>query len=102
VNVHRTIDALTLPISTAALFRTQQHHSAGIQQSGLGREGGQYGLHEFSEMKYIATQWWTVRLCPIVVLSTIAASGACLPKAARAIDGGARASKRKLESTKKG
>ncbi len=29
----------------------------GIKQSGLGREGGQHGLHEFSELKYIATEW---------------------------------------------
>ncbi|WP_416966821.1 NAD-dependent succinate-semialdehyde dehydrogenase [Streptomyces sp. 4F14] len=29
----------------------------GIKQSGIGREGGRHGLHEFLEPKYIATQW---------------------------------------------
>ncbi|MGB3355425.1 MAG: NAD-dependent succinate-semialdehyde dehydrogenase [Mycobacterium sp.] len=29
----------------------------GIKQSGLGREGGDEGIHEFLETKYIAVQW---------------------------------------------
>ena len=29
----------------------------GMKQSGLGREGASCGLHEYLEMKYIATQW---------------------------------------------
>jgi len=29
----------------------------GMKQSGLGREGSHHGLHEFTEIKYIATSW---------------------------------------------
>ncbi len=29
----------------------------GTKQSGLGREGSHYGIHEFMEVKYIATDW---------------------------------------------
>lgn len=29
----------------------------GVKQSGIGREGGRHGIHEFLETKYIATQW---------------------------------------------
>ncbi|MEM6713162.1 MAG: NAD-dependent succinate-semialdehyde dehydrogenase [Pseudomonadota bacterium] len=29
----------------------------GTKQSGLGREGSHYGMHEFMEVKYIATDW---------------------------------------------
>jgi len=29
----------------------------GVKQSGLGREGAHHGLLEFSEAKYISTQW---------------------------------------------
>ena len=29
----------------------------GVKQSGLGREGGDEGIHEFLETKYIAVQW---------------------------------------------
>lgn len=29
----------------------------GVKQSGIGREGGRHGIHEFLESKYIATQW---------------------------------------------
>jgi succinate-semialdehyde dehydrogenase / glutarate-semialdehyde dehydrogenase len=29
----------------------------GMRQSGLGREGGSDGIHEFCEIQYIATQW---------------------------------------------
>ena len=29
----------------------------GIKQSGLSREGSSYGIHEFLEIKYIATDW---------------------------------------------
>ena len=29
----------------------------GVKQSGIGREGGHHGIHEFLETKYIAVQW---------------------------------------------
>lgn len=29
----------------------------GVKESGLGREGGQYGMHEYLETKYIAADW---------------------------------------------
>ena len=29
----------------------------GVKQSGIGREGSQDGLHEFTEKKYIAIDW---------------------------------------------
>jgi succinate-semialdehyde dehydrogenase/glutarate-semialdehyde dehydrogenase len=29
----------------------------GVKQSGIGREGSQDGLHEFTEKKYIAIEW---------------------------------------------
>ena len=29
----------------------------GVKQSGLGREGGHQGLHEFLETKYVSASW---------------------------------------------
>lgn len=29
----------------------------GVKQSGIGREGGQHGMHEFTETKFISVSW---------------------------------------------
>ncbi len=29
----------------------------GVKESGIGREGGQLGIHEYLETKYIAADW---------------------------------------------
>ena len=36
----------------------------GVKQSGLGREGGRDGLHQFTETQYLAVDWPAAQAAP--------------------------------------
>ncbi|KUM36378.1 NAD-dependent succinate-semialdehyde dehydrogenase [Arthrobacter sp. EpRS71] len=56
LRVAERIDAGMVGINTG-VFSDPAAPFGGTRQSGIGREGGHHGLHEFLETKYIAVDW---------------------------------------------